>query len=79
MPNAARRAIAQRLPETVAAAVLEFCEAALAVNPQRGSGPSPPRPAPPAFSRSATIPMVSRDLTRVLNDQYPNEPETGLP
>jgi mRNA interferase RelE/StbE len=30
---AARRAIAQRLPETVAAAVLEFCEAALAVNP----------------------------------------------
>ena len=32
---AARRAIAQRLPEAVAAAVLEFCDAALAVNPQR--------------------------------------------
>lgn len=32
---AARRAIAQRLPEAVAAAVLEFCGAALAVNPQR--------------------------------------------
>jgi len=31
----ARRAIAQRLPEAVAAAVLEFCDAALAVNPQR--------------------------------------------
>jgi len=32
---AARRAISERLPESVAAAVLEFCEAALAVNPQR--------------------------------------------
>ena len=32
---AARRAIAERLPEAVAAAVLEFCEAALAVNPHR--------------------------------------------
>jgi mRNA interferase RelE/StbE len=32
---AARRAIAHRLPEAVAAAVLEFCDAALAVNPQR--------------------------------------------
>lgn len=32
---AARRAIAQRLPEAVAAAVLEICDAALAVNPQR--------------------------------------------
>jgi mRNA interferase RelE/StbE len=31
----ARRAIAERLPENVAAAVLEFCEAALAVNPHR--------------------------------------------
>ncbi len=31
---AARRAIAQRLPETVAAAVLEFCEATLAVSPR---------------------------------------------
>ena len=30
---AARRAIAERLPEAVAAAVLEFCEAALAVSP----------------------------------------------
>jgi mRNA interferase RelE/StbE len=36
---AARRAIAQRLPETVAAAVLEFCEATLAVNPQRVGKP----------------------------------------
>jgi mRNA-degrading endonuclease RelE of RelBE toxin-antitoxin system len=35
----ARRAIAQRLPETVAAAVLEFCEAALAVSPQRVGRP----------------------------------------
>ena len=32
---AARRAISERLPETVAAAVLEFCDAALAVNPHR--------------------------------------------
>jgi mRNA-degrading endonuclease RelE of RelBE toxin-antitoxin system len=36
---AARRAIAQRLPEAVAAAVLEFCEAALAFNPQRVGKP----------------------------------------
>ena len=36
---AARRAISERLPETVAAAVLEFCEAALAVNPQRVGKP----------------------------------------
>lgn len=36
---AARRAIAQRLPEAVAAAVLEFCEADLAVNPQRVGKP----------------------------------------
>jgi mRNA-degrading endonuclease RelE of RelBE toxin-antitoxin system len=36
---AARRAIAERLPESVAAAVLEFCEAALAVNPQRVGKP----------------------------------------
>jgi mRNA interferase RelE/StbE len=36
---AARRAIAQRLPEAVAAAVLEFCDAALAVNPQRVGRP----------------------------------------
>ena len=34
---AARRAIAQRLPEAVAAAVLELCEAALSVDP-RGVG-----------------------------------------
>ena len=32
---AGRRAIAQRLPEAVAGAVLEFCDAALAVNPHR--------------------------------------------
>ena len=32
---AARRAISDRLPESVAAAVLEFCDAALAVNPHR--------------------------------------------
>lgn len=30
---AARRAISHRLPEAVAAAVLEFCDAALAVSP----------------------------------------------
>jgi len=36
---AARRAIAQRLPEAVAKAVLEFCDAALAVNPQRVGTP----------------------------------------
>ena len=36
---AARRAIAERLPESVAAAVLEFCETALAVNPQRVGKP----------------------------------------
>ena len=36
---AARRAIAQRLPEAVAAAVLEFCDAALAVNPRKVGKP----------------------------------------
>ena len=36
---AARRAIAQRLPESVAAAVLEFCDAALALNPHRVGKP----------------------------------------
>ena len=36
---AARRAISQRLPEVVAAAVLEFCESALAVNPHRVGKP----------------------------------------
>jgi mRNA interferase RelE/StbE len=36
---AAWRAIAQRLPEAVAAAVLEFCDAALAVNPHRVGKP----------------------------------------
>jgi mRNA interferase RelE/StbE len=36
---AARRAVSERLPESVAAAVLEFCEAALAVNPQRAGKP----------------------------------------
>lgn len=36
---AARRAIAKQLPESVAAAVLEFCEAALAVNPHRVGKP----------------------------------------
>ncbi len=36
---AARRAIAEHLPETVAAAVLEFCDATLAVNPQRVGKP----------------------------------------
>ena len=36
---AARRAIAQRLPEAVAAAALEFCDAALAHNPQRVGKP----------------------------------------
>jgi mRNA-degrading endonuclease RelE of RelBE toxin-antitoxin system len=36
---AARRTIAQRLPETVASAVLEFCDAALADNPHRVGKP----------------------------------------
>jgi mRNA-degrading endonuclease RelE of RelBE toxin-antitoxin system len=36
---AARRAITQRLPESVAAAVLEFCDASLAGNPQRVGKP----------------------------------------
>ena len=36
---AARRAIAQRLPEAVAVAVLEFCVAGLAVNPHRVGKP----------------------------------------
>lgn len=36
---AARRAISQHLPEAVAAAVLEFCDAALAVNPHRVGKP----------------------------------------
>ena len=36
---AARRAISQRLPEAVAAAVLEFCDAALAVSPHRVGKP----------------------------------------
>lgn len=36
---AARRAIAQRLPEPVAAAVLEFCDAALALSPRRVGKP----------------------------------------
>ena len=36
---AARRAISHRLPETVAAAVLEFCEAALALSPYRVGKP----------------------------------------
>ncbi|MBS9535974.1 type II toxin-antitoxin system RelE/ParE family toxin [Mycobacterium sp. M1] len=36
---AARRAITERLPEAVAAAVLEFCDNALAVNPHRVGKP----------------------------------------
>jgi mRNA interferase RelE/StbE len=36
---AARRAIGERLPEAVAAAVLEFCGTALSVNPQRVGKP----------------------------------------
>jgi mRNA interferase RelE/StbE len=36
---AARRAIAHRLPESVAAAVLEFCDQALAANPYRVGKP----------------------------------------
>jgi mRNA interferase RelE/StbE len=36
---AARRAIAARLPESVAAAVIEFCDAALAENPTRVGKP----------------------------------------
>lgn len=37
--STARRAIAVRLPESVAAAVLEFCDNALAVNPDRVGKP----------------------------------------
>lgn len=37
---AARRAIAERLPETVATAVLEFCDSAFAVNPARFGKPT---------------------------------------
>ena len=37
--RAARRAIAERLREPVAAAVLEFCQNALAVNPHRVGKP----------------------------------------
>lgn len=36
---AARRAIGEHLPEAVAAAVIEFCAAALAQNPQRVGRP----------------------------------------
>jgi mRNA interferase RelE/StbE len=36
---AARPAISQRLPESVAAAVLEFCEAALSAQPHRVGKP----------------------------------------
>jgi mRNA interferase RelE/StbE len=36
---AARRAISQRLPEAVAAAVIEFCDAALTVSPRRVGKP----------------------------------------
>jgi mRNA interferase RelE/StbE len=36
---AARRAIAERLPESVAAAVLEFCDADLALSPRRVGKP----------------------------------------
>jgi mRNA-degrading endonuclease RelE of RelBE toxin-antitoxin system len=36
---AARRAISERLPESVAAAVLEFCDVALPLNPQRAGKP----------------------------------------
>ena len=35
----ARRAISQRLPEAVAAAVIEFCDSALADNPRRVGKP----------------------------------------
>ncbi|MHB8245145.1 MAG: type II toxin-antitoxin system RelE family toxin [Acidimicrobiales bacterium] len=37
--SAARRAISHRLPEAVAAAVLEFCGSGLAANPQRVGKP----------------------------------------
>ncbi|MBI3688087.1 MAG: type II toxin-antitoxin system RelE/ParE family toxin [Actinobacteria bacterium] len=36
---ATRRAVAKRLPQSVAAAVLEFCQNALAVNPHRVGKP----------------------------------------
>jgi mRNA-degrading endonuclease RelE of RelBE toxin-antitoxin system len=37
--SAARRTLAERLPEPVAAAVLEFCDATLAINPHRVGKP----------------------------------------
>ena len=37
--RAARRAISHRLPEPVAAAVIEFCDNALAINPHRVGKP----------------------------------------
>lgn len=37
--SAARRAITQRLPESVAAAVLEFCASGLTTNPHRVGKP----------------------------------------
>lgn len=37
--SAARRSIAHRLPEPVAAAVMQFCDSALAVNPHRVGKP----------------------------------------
>lgn len=36
---AARRAIAERLPEPVAAAAIEFCQSTLAITPQRAGKP----------------------------------------
>jgi mRNA interferase RelE/StbE len=36
---AARRAISERLPESVAAAVIEFCDASLALGPRRVGKP----------------------------------------
>lgn len=36
---AARRAISERLPESVAAAVIEFCDSALALSPRRVGKP----------------------------------------
>ena len=36
---AARRAVSERLPESVAAAVIEFCDASLALGPRRVGKP----------------------------------------
>lgn len=57
---AARRAIAERLPEGVAAAALKFCEAALAVNPHRVGKPLFGPPAGCHGARRGTYRIIYR-------------------